>query len=379
MKIELRLVLRVAIALTLCWLGSATAEAHPATGIVVDRAGNVYFSDLETIWKFSTAGKLTVFRAGQRGRHVHELAIDADDNIYGADVSYNPATKGWPSAVWKMTPDGQITYLIETTENPPRGMSIWLDREGNMYSVDQNNHTKTQTLLLKRTPAGEVTTLAGGPYGHTDGKGAAARFGSIGGMAFGPDGSLYLTDKSTIRRVSPEGEVSTIVNRLDYRDPKDRPRFLSNASESLTGLSVAGDGTIYVADSANRRLLRVTKEGVPEAILHTDPPYFPNGVAAVGHDVYVLEVGFTLPNLSSGPRVRKISANGKQAILATVGATDSGTEEKSSLGVKAGVMAENTLVLFSGDGRWRYTILLLAVGIVSLAFLIWQRKRRARA
>jgi hypothetical protein len=113
--------------------------------------------------------------------------------------------------------------------------------------------------------------------------------------------------------------------------------------------------------------------------LHTEPPYFPNGVAAVGNDVYVLEVGFTLPNLSSGPRVRKISANGKQAILATVGATNSGTEEKSSLGVKAGVLAENTLVLVSGDGRWRYAISVIAFGILSLAFLIWQRKRRARA
>jgi hypothetical protein len=236
LKMDLRLALRVAIALTFCWLGSATAEAYPATVIVVDRAGNVYFSDLETIWKFSSEGKLTVFRTGQRGRHVHELAIDADDNIYGADLSYNPATKGWPSALWKMTPNGQITYLVETTENPPRGISIWRDRNGNMYSVDQNNHTKTQTLLLKRTPAGEETTLAGGPYGHANGKGAAARFGSIGGMTF-------------------------------------------------------------------------------------------------------------------GPKVRQCESH----------------------------LAENTLVLVSGYGRWRYAISVIAFGILSLAFLIWHRKRRARA
>ena len=147
------------------WL-APSAAAHPPTGIVVDRSGNVYFSDLETIWKFSTEGKLSVFRAGQRGRHVHELTIDSDDNVYGSDLSYNPGTKGWIGNVWKMKPDGQITYLLESTENSPRGMSIWLDQAGNMYSVDQNNHTKTQTLLLKRTPAGVVTTLAGGAYGH---------------------------------------------------------------------------------------------------------------------------------------------------------------------------------------------------------------------
>ena len=320
-----------------------------------------------------------MFRAGQRGRHIHELAIDAADNIYGADVSYNPATKGWPSAVWKMTPDGKITYVVETTENPPRGMSIWLDRDSNMYSVDQNNHTKTQTLLLKRTPAGEVTTLAGGAYGHADGKGVLARFGSIGGMAFGPDGSLYLTDRSSVRRVTMDGEVTTIINGLDFRDRKDQPRFLSGASESLTGLSVAYDGTVYATDSSNRRLLKITPAGKVEAILRTEPPYFPNGVAAVGNDLYVLEVGFTLPNLSSGPRVRKISADGKEAILTTVGAPNSGAAEKSSLAIKAGVTAENALVFVSVDGRWRYTIALVSLGLLLLAALIWRRKRRARA
>ena len=316
-----------------------SAQAHPATGIVVDRSGNVYFSDLETIWKFSTEGKLSVFLGGQRGRHVHELSIDGEDNVYGADVSYNPSTKGWITNVWKMRPDGKITYLLESTENPPRGMSIWLDHAGNMYSVDQNNHTKTQTLLLRRTPAGVVTTLAGGAYGHADGKGTAARFSSVGGMTFGPDGSLYLTDGATIRKVTMDGEVSTIKKGLDFRDRKDQPRFLSGLSASLTGLSVAPDGTIYATDSGNRRLLKITADGNVETILRTEPPYFPNGVAAVGTDLYVLEVGFTLPNISSGPRVRKISGNGTGAILTTVGGTNTGVAEKSSFAIQAGVAA----------------------------------------
>ncbi len=88
----------------------ATTEAHPASGIVVDRVGNIYFSDLETIWKFDTHGKLTVFRKGERGRHVHELAIDEQDNVYGADISYNPVTEGWISDVWKITPERKFIY-----------------------------------------------------------------------------------------------------------------------------------------------------------------------------------------------------------------------------------------------------------------------------
>jgi hypothetical protein len=76
-----------------CLFSSSMARAHPATGIVVDRSGNVYFSDLETVWKLDPTGKKTVFRAGVSGRHVHELSIDEEGNIFGADVSYNPARK----------------------------------------------------------------------------------------------------------------------------------------------------------------------------------------------------------------------------------------------------------------------------------------------
>ena len=169
---------------------------------------------------------------------------------------------------------------------------------------------------------------------------------------------------------------------LDFRDRKDQPRFLSGLSGSLTGLAVAPDGTVYAADSGNRRLLKVTPQGKADVILRTEPPYFPNGVAIAGNDLYVLEVGFTLPNISSGPRVRKISADGKQTILATVGAADNGSRE-TPLAVRAGVTAENALVLVSGGGRWRYAIVLLSLGFLSVVILIWRNrqrgKRRARA
>ncbi len=169
MKLKLAFTLLAVVGLLIFF--PATTQAHPASGIVVDSAGNIYFSDLETIWEFDTHRKLTVFRKGERGRHVHELAIDEQDNVYGADVSYNPATEGWISDVWKITPEGKFIYLLEPTQDPPRGWSIWRDRAGNMYFIEQNNHTKRETLLLRRSPDGTVTTFAGGAYGHADGRG----------------------------------------------------------------------------------------------------------------------------------------------------------------------------------------------------------------
>jgi sugar lactone lactonase YvrE len=354
------------------------AGAHPASGIVLDRAGNIYFSDLETVWKIDNAGQLSVFRQGISGRHVHELAIDSQDNIYGADISY--VSQKFISDIWKMTPQGAFEYLLEPTDKPPRGMSIWRDREGNNYLIDQNNHTKTQTLLLRREPDGKVITLAGSSYGHADGKGTAARFSSVGNMAFGPDGSLYLSDGASVRKVTMDGTVITLANGLDFTTSEDKPALFGGAYGNLAGLTVNSAGIVYVADAGNRRLFKIDPEGKVHVVMRTDPPYFPNGVVtAPGGDIYVLEVGFTLPSSWSGPRVRKITADGKSTILATVGTDSHGANLKAAIARGAGTSAESFLSFFVVGGRIKIGAMVLGLGVLFAVGILWQRRRRQRA
>lgn len=350
--------------------------AHPATGIVLDRTGNVYFSDLETIWKIDLNGKLSVFRAGVNGRHVHELAIDDQDNIYGEDLSY--VSQKFVSSVWRMTTDGKFEYLLEPTDTKPPGMSIWRDREGNNYWIDQNNHTKTQTLLLRRSPDSKLITVAGGAFGHTDGKGTAARFSTVGGLAFGPDGNLYIADGTSVRKVSMDGTVVTVANQLDARTKDDKPILFSAAYGSLAGVAVDSATNVYVADAGNRRLFRINRDGKADILLRTEPPYFPNGVAiSPSGDIYVLEVGFTLPSSWSGPRVRKITPEGRSTILATVGADSGGGSLKASVARTAGASTEGFLSLFLMRERRKYGALLVG-GIILVGATIWWRVRRKR-
>ncbi|MEP6707393.1 MAG: hypothetical protein ABJC05_07725 [Pyrinomonadaceae bacterium] len=361
----------------LCALLAEKAEAHPATGIVVDRKGQVYFSDLETVWKIGRDGKLSVFRAGMNGRHVHELAIDSEDNIYGADISY--VSQKWISDVWKMTPEGKLTYLLAPTDNPPRGMSLWRDHDGNMYLVDQNNHTKTQTLLLRRTPDGEVTTLAGSAYGHKDGKGTEARFSSVGGMAFGPDGNLYLSDGTSVRKVTMDGTVTTVAKDLDVRTSDDKPSLFGGSYGSLTGLSVDSSGNVYVADAGNRRLLKINSGGKVDVVLRSDPPYFPNGVVTTpAGDVYVMEVGFTVPGKWSGPRIRRITADGKNALVGQVLAEGGSAELKAEAAQVAGRSAEATIGFFYTNAWAKYAVGLLVLSFVPLSIFAWKRRQRRR-
>jgi len=353
------------------------AQAHPAMGIVVDRKGQVFFSDLETIWKLDTNRKLSVFRAGMNGRHVHELTIDDQDNIYGADVSYEPATKKWISDLWKMTPDGALTYIFAPTTDPPRAWTMWRDHEGNTYYVDQYNHLKQKTLLLKRTPDGKVTTFAGGAYGHRDGKGTEAQFSSVGGLAFGADGSLYLTDGVSLRKVTMDGTATTVATNLNVRTSEDKPVLFEGSYGTLAGLTVNANGVAYVADAGNRRLLKINPDGKVEVVLRADPPFFPNGAFATpSGDVYVLEVGFTLPNISSGPRVRKLSPDGKNVVLTVVG-QETGQSAGTAAVERVGLSLETALGFFVNAGAKTYGLIALSLlGMGSVGWILRSRRRQ---
>jgi len=355
---------------------TTAALGHPATGIVVDRKGQVYFSDLETIWKLDPNRKLSVFRPGVSGRHVHELTIDDQDNIYGEDVSYEAATKKWISDVWKMTPEGALTYIVAPTTDPPRALTMWRDLDGNTYFIDQNNHLKQRTLLLRRTADGKVTTFAGGAYGHRDGKGTDAQFSSVGGLAFGADGSLYLTDGVSLRKVTMDGTVTTVATNLNVRTSEDKPVLFEGLYGSLAGLSVNRNGVVYLADAGNRRLLKINPDGNVEVALRADPPFFPNGAFAVpSGDVYVLEVGFTLPNVSSGPRVRKLTPDGKNVVLTVVG-QENGQSAGSVAAERLGLSLETGLGFFVNAGRKTYgTIALTFVVLGSIAWVLRRRRR----
>src|SRR3954464_2727058 len=99
-----------------CFALATRAHARPPWGIVADGRGRIYFSALETIWKVDERGRLNVFRPGVEGRHTHELTLGEDGNLYGEDLTYEPAGERWITAVWKMTPSGELSYLLAPTD-----------------------------------------------------------------------------------------------------------------------------------------------------------------------------------------------------------------------------------------------------------------------
>ena len=244
--------------------GSAAQFSAPR-GIAVDFAGTVYVADSSnhTIRRITAAGVVTTLAgtAGTTGpaqatpAKFHEpfgVATDNAGNVYVADTNNN--------AIRKITPAGVVTTLaggngMGSTDGTGSGAKfaephgLVLDSSGNVYVTDYVNMT-----IRKVTPAGVVTTLAGSPgvEGFVNGTGTAARFKSLQGIAIDTSGNLYIADSGnrSIRKITPVGVVTTFVDGTNGQLGSPR------------GVVVDGTGTLYVTDYTAHVVYRVTSAGV---------------------------------------------------------------------------------------------------------------------
>lgn len=142
--------------------------------------------------------------------------------------------------------------------NDPTGLA--LDAAGNLYIADNQNHA-----IRKLSTNGIVSTFAGkiGQPGSTNGTGTNALFYNPSGVAFAPNGTLYVTDtgNDTIRAIATNGAVSTLAGSPGQNGATNAAGSLARFDTPL-GIAVDAAGTIYVADCANHLIRKVTPTGV---------------------------------------------------------------------------------------------------------------------
>jgi streptogramin lyase len=139
---------------------------------------------------------------------------------------------------------------------------VRLDNAGNVYVSDTANDT-----IRRVTPEGVVTTLAGkaGSYGTNDGTGSNARFNVPYGLVVDTNGNVYVADSGndTIRKLTPDGtnwNVTTIAGHTLHPGIKDGPG--TNALfNGLQDVSIDTNGNLYVADWGNNALREITWDG----------------------------------------------------------------------------------------------------------------------
>jgi sugar lactone lactonase YvrE len=243
--------------------GTATvAKFNDPVGVAVDGAGNIYVADNsnERIRKITPEGVVTTLAGSTRGYAdgigvaakffwPNGLAVDSAGNVYVADAGNH--------RIRKITPEGVVTTLAGSTQGYADGtgvaakfngpQSVAVDSAGNVYVADTDNHR-----IRKITPAGVVTTLAGGGATgrgngtHADGTGTEARFNFPRSLAVDRSGNVYVVDfvDHRIRKVNPEGVVTTLAG--------------TESVESPTGVAVDDAGNVYVTDDSNNRIYKIT-------------------------------------------------------------------------------------------------------------------------
>ncbi len=152
--------------------------------------------------------------------------------------------------------------------NEPWGIAV--DKDGNAYVTDTKNH-----CIRKITPAFVVTTLAGTPgaSGHKDGAGKTAQFSEPKGIAIDPSGEIYVCDTGNhcVRKVSAAGVVSTLAGVPASPGFKNGPGEVAQFDTPI-GIAYNPDGALYVSDFGNDRIRLVSKKGVVSNFAGAVPP-----------------------------------------------------------------------------------------------------------
>jgi YD repeat-containing protein len=203
--------------------GPATKAGMEPVGIDVASDGTIYFTD----WSSST-GFTQEFR-------LRRITPDGQiDTIAGGLAGF--AGDGGPVAAAKFR----------------RLDSVRIAPDGSIYLADAYNYR-----IRRITPDGIIRTFAGTSFGFSGDGGPAtsARLNAPIDVAFGNDGSVYITDfgNSRVRRVSPDGIISTVAGSGNRSCDEGLPA-LRNAIVEPAGIVVDGRGTVYFADSGNHRL-----------------------------------------------------------------------------------------------------------------------------
>jgi sugar lactone lactonase YvrE len=276
--------------------GSGDGPANDARfnqpfGIAIDATGTLFVADSgnHTIRKITPAGAVTTL-AGSADSYGNEDGTGSVARFYGPrGVALDPAgilyvTDTTNELIRKVTPSGIVTTLAGaalsdgsadgtgSTARFSAPTGIAADQAGNVYVVDTDNHT-----IRKITPAGAVTTLAGtaGAFGSADGTGGAARFFLPEGLTLDAAGNLYAGDwgYSTVRKITPSGVVTTVAGTTgSFGNPNyTGPIPANSGSVAPFGIAVDATGMLFVADSGNNTIHKITPTGTESVMAGRSP------------------------------------------------------------------------------------------------------------
>jgi uncharacterized protein (TIGR03437 family) len=289
---------------------AAAALSFP-TAVTADAAGNVFFADGQSstvpdrsrIRKVSPSGVITTVAGngsygfvGDGGpaifaafSSVPSIAADSLGNLFIADLENSRVRKVGPDQIVNTVAGSGRDFFggdggpaISAFLNIPRGLAE--DGEGGLYIADGENH---RIRRISRT--GIITTVAGtGNPGYSGDGGVAIRAALTrpGGLALDADGNLYIADSGNrrVRKLTREGIISTVAGNGTSGFTGDGGPALNAGMVSPIDLALDRQNNLYIADSGGR-VRKVTPGGIISTVAGGGNPSlgnFGDGGPAVG-------------------------------------------------------------------------------------------------
>ena len=267
--------------------GPATsASLNSPVGIALDAAEDLYIADRDNlrIRKVAAGIITTVVGSGESGfsgdggpatlarlLDPRDVALDAEGNLFIADATNRRLRKVAPNGIISTAAgtgsflalgDGGPAAIAEL--NVPTRMA--LDGSGNLYVTEVDSHR-----IRKISPEGIISTVAGDGTPGFFGDGRLATSASLffpRDVAVDGTGNIYIADRANnrIRRVSVAGLITTVAGNGDEGFSGDGGPATDAALNLPFGVAVDGVGNLYIADSTNRRVRKVSPEGTISTI-----------------------------------------------------------------------------------------------------------------
>lgn len=261
-------------------LPATSVELRVVNSVAVDNHGNFYISAKKhhQVFKIDSSGKLTVF-AGNRleglsgdggpavAAHLwspHGLVFDSKGNLYISDQRNHRIRKVDTSGIITTFAVTGVTKhrnpITDAITNLPAGLAV--DGQDNLYIADPVNHR-----VLKAAPDGRLTTFAGTGKRGFSGDGGPALKAEVAGptdVAVDAAGNVYVADfgNERVRMIDPSGKITTVAGCGQAGDSGDGGRAPDARLRSPSGLALDNSENLYIADSNNHRVRKVTPAGI---------------------------------------------------------------------------------------------------------------------
>ncbi len=282
------------------------------------------------------------------------LAVDASNNVFVAELYADDIRKISGGSVTTFSGTGAYGLLngpaLTATYNYP--IALAFDGAGNLYVADYNND-----VIRRVSTAGIVTTFAGsGVYGSTNGPGTSAAFNVPQGTVFDASGNLYIPDinNNEIRVISPAGVVGTFAG-TGFQGATDGPAAMATFNQP-SGIAIDPSGNIFVSDTYNNKIRKITPAGVVSTISGTGATGATNGagnVATFNHPqgIVVDSAGDLLVSDQFNQLIRKVTPTGVTSTIAGTGATGAadGPGASATFNQPTGISVDSNGIIYVAD------------------------------